>query len=117
MANQPRQIHAEYMNGWRRRNVEKYRESSRQARRKNPESHRMSSLRHREKYPEKEKARKAISNAIRDGRIVRPDHCSKCGLICKPQAHHADYSKPLEVTWLCKICHVSADGREWLGGQ
>lgn len=35
----------------------------------------------------------------------RPDHCSRCFVTCIPMAHHDDYSKPLEVTWLCFTCH------------
>lgn len=50
-------------------------------------------------------ARKAVSNAIRDGRIVRPTVCSECRRLCKPHAHHEDYSSPLEVQWLCRPCH------------
>ena len=53
--------------------------------------------------PNKRKAQTAISNAIRDGEIVRCD-CSICG---KPNAegHHPDYSKPLDVIWLCSSHH------------
>jgi hypothetical protein len=36
---------------------------------------------------------------------VRPDRCSKCKVKCKPHGHHPDYSKPLEVVWLCPGCH------------
>jgi len=44
--------------------------------------------------------------AVASGRLVRPDKCEQCGVKCKPQGHHTDYSKPLEVTWLCKACHA-----------
>jgi len=30
--------------------------------------------------------------------------CTVCGAM-KSEAHHEDYSKPLEVTWLCRTCH------------
>lgn len=43
-------------------------------------------------------ARSAVSNAIRDGRLDRRP-CRVCG--ADAQAHHGDYSKPLEVDWLC----------------
>ena len=55
--------------------------------------------------PVKNKAWKATSNAIRDGRLERPDACSSCGITCKPEAHHEDYSSPLDVCWLCRSCH------------
>lgn len=54
---------------------------------------------HRNKYPEKYKARTAVSNAIRDKKLFKKP-CCVCGEI-KVQAHHEDYSKPLEVIWVC----------------
>jgi hypothetical protein len=49
--------------------------------------------------PEKYKARTAVGNALRDGRLRRMP-CEVCGSM-RVQAHHADYSKPLDVRWLC----------------
>jgi len=44
-----------------------------------------------------------VGNAIRSGRlIVKP--CERCGNT-ETHAHHEDYEKPLEVNWLCKVCH------------
>jgi len=57
------------------------------------------------KYPEKKKATTAVSHALRDGQLVRPSGCSTCGN-SPLQAHHGDYSKPLDVLWLCQPCHV-----------
>lgn len=59
---------------------------------------------HRENNPEKYKARHAVSNALRDGRLTKLP-CTYCGTTIKVQAHHSDYSKPLEVTWTCFSCH------------
>lgn len=56
-----------------------------------------SKKRHREKH----NARGRLATAIRKG-VVKPESCW-CG---KPgQAHHPDYSKPLEVVWLCTEHH------------
>jgi len=65
-----------------------------------------SQKRYKEKYPEKHHARIALNNALRDGRIIRPTKCSKCRLTAKLEAHHTDYSNPLDVQWLCNACHV-----------
>jgi ribosomal protein S27AE len=58
----------------------------------------------RKRYPEKAKARWAVANALREGRLKR-EPCQECGEI-KSEAHHEDYTKPLEVDWLCKKCHT-----------
>ena len=63
----------------------------------------------RKREPEKYKARNAIYNAVRDGRVERKP-CEMCG-DKKSQAHHEDYSKPLDVIWLCRSCHVKHHGK------
>jgi len=55
--------------------------------------------------PHKKKASTSVNNAVRDGRLSRPDHCERCGGSGKIEGHHPDYSKPLEVMWLCDPCH------------
>jgi hypothetical protein len=51
------------------------------------------------------RARAALYLAVKSGVLVRPDRCAECGWVGKPHGHHADYSKPLDVEWLCSICH------------
>jgi hypothetical protein len=57
------------------------------------------------KYPERMKARQLLNTAVDSGKLYRPDICSSCGNTCVPHGHHSDYTKPLEVTWLCYHCH------------
>lgn len=54
---------------------------------------------------EKRKAHGVVRNAIRGGRLRRPKRCDSCQKVRKVHAHHDDYSKPLEVKWLCAECH------------
>ncbi len=54
---------------------------------------------------EREKAHHAVYIEIRAGRLIKPERCSECGESEKVDAHHEDYSKPLEVSWLCRKCH------------
>lgn len=63
---------------------------------------------YRSRHPERYKARLAVLSALRNGALVRPATC-RCGK-SKPEAHHEDYNKPLEVTWLCKACHLKEHG-------
>ncbi len=58
---------------------------------------------YRDKNPEKYNAHKAVSVAIKNGTLVR-SNCEKCRSI-KAHAHHDDYSRPLDVRWLCAAHH------------
>lgn len=60
----------------------------------------------RKKFPFKAAARSYVSAAIKEGILVRPEICSKCTKNCKAEAHHEDYTRPLEVIWLCRKCHA-----------
>jgi len=84
----------------RRKNLEYYREYDRKrGNRWKPNYERD----YKVKFPEKNKAHKAVSNAIRDGKLTK-EPCFMCGSE-KVVGHHPDYSKPLEVIWLCQGCH------------
>ena len=58
-------------------------------------------------------AHSKVQNALRNRTLVRPDACDDCGVIPPSSrigqsgihAHHEDYSRPLEVDWLCRDCH------------
>ena len=62
-------------------------------------------------------ARRLVQIAVAKGTLTRPDSCQRCGGSPPPasrrdgsarypiQGHHEDYSKPLEVIWLCTPCH------------
>jgi|TARA_Y100000310_G_C20582444_1_gene763689 hypothetical protein len=65
------------------------------------------------KYPEKAKARELVCTALKYGRLTRPSSCSECGEECKPEAHHHSYKveDALDVTWLCRSCHVAEHKR------
>lgn len=48
-------------------------------------------------------ARNLVKLRVDSGKMERKP-CVVCGEI-KSQAHHEDYSKPLDVVWLCSRCH------------
>lgn len=90
-----------YMRRARASDPEKFRARERAAVAKRPVDHRT--------Y-----ARRAVQNAIKTGRLVRPAVCPQCGDASRVvHAHHEDYSKPLDVKWLCPECH----GREHRKGS
>lgn len=57
----------------------------------------------KERDPVKLRARSLASAAVKAGRLIRKP-CERCGEQ-KSQKHHPDYSKPLDVVWLCRPCH------------
>lgn len=63
----------------------------------------------REANREKWAARRAVASAIKGGRLVRMP-CEVCGE-CRSEAHHVDYSRPLDVRWLCFRHHREAHGQ------
>lgn len=58
-----------------------------------------------ERYPERVRARRLVYNAIKSGKLIKTvceyEGCEETEV----QGHHEDYSKPLEVNWLCKKHH------------
>lgn len=71
-----------------------------------------SKRRMRQVHPDHYKARNAVNNALRDGRIKKAKVCKFCGKPPRPergynrlQAHHHDYRRPLDVWWVHPKCH------------
>ena len=57
---------------------------------------------------EKRVAHCAVSNAVRDGKLIKPSFCTKCGKSgCTIYGHHWSYlpEHQLDVLWVCSSCH------------
>jgi len=54
-------------------------------------------------------ARWAVNRAVASGRLQRLP-CEVCGYP-RTDAHHHDYSKPLDIRWLCRSCHAAEHRR------
>ena len=59
--------------------------------------------------PHKQRAKDLVAKAIAAGTLQRQP-CVECG--AKAQAHHDDYTKPLDVTWLCSKHHAAHHVRQ-----
>ncbi|WP_201319072.1 hypothetical protein [Paenibacillus sp. EPM92] len=88
----------------------KVRERYVQSRTSNPEKYKAKEA--TQKQSEKGKARNALRNAVHAGKIVKPEKCEQCKTIGNVEGHHPDYSKPLEVVWLCRPCHRKVHWKE-----
>ena len=99
----------EKYNDWKRKNYLKHRNKELERKRKYHSTEKGRAIlyksieRYRNKYPEKYKARQVLQYHVRKGYIEK-GLCEDCGSK-KVQAHHEDYTKPLEVRWLCAKCH------------
>jgi len=98
----------DYVKSWRQKNIDyvqaydrsrPYRKSAT----RNKEKDRQQKLTWRLRNLEKRNAHIIVGNAIRDKKLF-PQPCERCGCI-ETNAHHEDYSKPLEVMWLCDKHH------------
>lgn len=76
------------------------------------------------KNPTHKNVNMAVDAALRCGRLNKPKRCQGCGRSgyeTRLSAHHYDYTKPLDVIWLCAACHRPIDsvrafvesGRSW----
>lgn len=61
-------------------------------------------------HPERARAYATVLHALKTGRLKKPSQCQACGQTKTVQAHHDDYSKRLEVKWLCRECHAKVHG-------
>jgi len=58
----------------------------------------------RKSNPRKYKVQTMVGNYLRDGKIIKQG-CEICGRKKDVHAHHDDYSKPLDIRWLCPPHH------------
>lgn len=65
----------------------------------------ISDKKYRKNNPEKSLAKSRLQHKITEKKIMKPSCCSICGKKTNLQAHHSDYSRPLEVLWVCDSCH------------
>lgn len=107
-----KKCHYEATEKWRKANVMRSRAACKKYAAKNPTICKASRLRAKANWkknnPVKYYADNVACAAIRDGKIARQP-CAVCKQLYKTEikahAHHCDYSKPLDVMWLCPSHH------------
>jgi hypothetical protein len=83
---------------WASAHPERVREHTKRWAASNPERHKM--------Y---KRAHARVAYALRTGKMTRPNTCERCQSAGPIEAAHFDYSRPLEVKWLCRPCHRNWD--------
>lgn len=96
-AEQVRKFARERMRKWREHNPGK-------GSKENPEKARQRAQQYANANREKKRAHSLVQRAIKSGRLIRQP-CEACGST-NAHAHHDDYTKPLQVRWLCAKDHV-----------
>ncbi len=99
----------ERSNEIKQRYVERHPERVEQAKRRYVERNRAKAQESKRRWAaanrEKRYAQGRLDKALKAGRIVRPLFCEGCAKGGALHGHHDDYSRPLDVRWLCPRCH------------
>lgn len=61
-------------------------------------------------HPEAVRAHRKARQALDTGKLTHPKSCERCGKAGLLHKHHPDYSKPMEVMFVCPKCHKSLHG-------
>lgn len=82
---------------------------------RNPAFEKKYLIEHKESPEIKRKARSLLNTALASNKVIKDNFCWWC-LTTKKKvfAHHEDYSKPLDIVWLCGRCHYYSR-YDWAG--
>ena len=87
--------------------------ASKRSAERNPERRAAANEKYRRAHLDKVRAHSAVGRAVRSGKLRKPKRCSECGrsgLVL--HAHHTDYTRPLDVIWLCAEDHNKLHRKE-----
>ena len=87
-----------------RDNLEKVKETKRASQKRGQEKRNEKQRLSRLLFPEKRKAHREVAKALKSGVLLKSP-CWECGSV-DSVSHHVDYSKPLDVIWLCSKHHL-----------
>lgn len=99
---------------WRKENYERHLQNLRNWSKteKGKASRKRRAQTYRKKHYDRIVAGRKVRYAVRIGKLIRPTICPQCfSKDREVQAHHEDYTKPFEIIWLCKSCHLDLHGQ------
>jgi hypothetical protein len=102
-----RTCYVETVREWRRQNLTKYKQSNSKSNIVKRKERCQNSYNWRKANKVKANAYNIVHRAIKSGKILK-QNCIICGDLA--QAHHDDYTKPLEIIWLCAKHHKERHG-------
>jgi ribosomal protein S27AE len=101
--NNHKEYYQKYNKNYRTEHFEVLKKQHQEWRKNNSDRYNFLNEKSRLKTPEKSKARHTLNYAV-NKKHIKKTACSVCGNV-NSQAHHSDYSKPLDIVWLCAKCH------------
>ena len=101
----------EHYRRWYRENKKKVGENSKRWAQNNRGKVGVWSKQWRERNREKCKAHAMVQKALRSG-ALKKSGCEVCGIEKLVHGHHEDYSKPLDVNWLCPQHHKDIEANK-----
>ena len=96
---------------WAENNIEAVRKKARELNKRNRETCNKNTRKWKEKNNHKTRTHDKVKYATKKSNIVKPKHCEHCNIETSLHGHHPDYTKPLEVIWLCPACHSAEHKR------
>ena len=91
---------------WREKHHERHLEQKRQCDKRHRAERNKANVEYRQKNFEKCSAHDKVKYAKKKGKLIQPERCDLCKEKNeKLHAHHEDYSRPLDILWLCCACH------------
>lgn len=101
----------EYKRKWEEKNRDWKNECARKCSKEHKEQLLEKQRKYRKENPEKMRAQSLVNSYVQSGKLNKPLKCESCGAEGYVEAHHSDYSKPLDVMWVCKKCHRKLDDK------
>lgn len=90
---------------WRRRNRPRHSQNGKKYLIAHPEVRRNALVSWHRKNPLAKAAHMIVRIALDAGILIKALRCQRCPTEGPLHAHHEDYRRPLDVEWLCALCH------------